>query len=81
VEQAQLALRGARAVVVAAEEALENARVRLRLAERRYQTGVGSVIELGDAQVALTNAAAQEVVARSNVEIARALLIKAIGGT
>lgn len=80
VEQSQLALRGAKAAVVAAGEALESAKIRLRLAERRYQTGVGDVIELGDAQVALTNAAAQEVAARSNVSIARAQLVKAIGG-
>lgn len=80
VEQARLALRGAKAALLASGEALENARIRLRLAERRYQTGVGDVIELGDAQVALTNAAAQEVGARFNVSIARAQLIKAIGG-
>ncbi len=81
VEQARLAVRGAKAALVAAGEALENARLRLRLAERRYQTGVGDVIELGDAQVALTNAAAQEVGARFNVSIARAQLLKALGET
>jgi outer membrane protein len=81
VEQARLAVRGAKAALVAAGEALENARIRLRLAERRYQTGVGDVIELGDAQVALTNAAAQEVGARFNVSVARAQLLKALGET
>jgi len=81
VEQARLALRGAKAALVAAGEALENARLRLRLAERRYQTGVGDVIELGDAQVALTNAAAQEVGARFNLSVARAQLLKALGET
>lgn len=81
VEQARLFLRGAKAALIAAGEALENARIRLRLAERRYQTGVGDVIELGDAQLALTNAAAQEVTARFNVAIGRAQLIKAVGGT
>ncbi len=79
VEQARLAVRGAKAALVAANEALVNARIRLRLAERRYETGVGDVIELGDAQLALTNAASQEVVARFNVSIARAQLLKAIG--
>ena len=81
VEQARLFLRGAKEALVAAEQALDNARIRLRLAERRYQTGVGDVIELGDAQVALTNAAAQEVGARFNVSIGRAQLIKAVGGS
>jgi outer membrane protein len=80
VEQARFFLRGAKAALIAAGEALENARIRLRLAERRYQTGVGDVIELGDAQLALTAAAAQEVTARFNVAIGRAQLIKAIGG-
>ena len=78
-EQARLSLRGAKAGLVAANEALVNARIRLRLAERRYETGVGSVIELSDAQVAATNAAAQEVVARFTEAIARAMLLKAIG--
>jgi len=80
VEQARLFLRGAKEALIAAGEALENARLRLRLAERRYQTGIGDVIELGDAQLALTNAAAQEVTARFNVSIGRAQLIKAAGG-
>jgi outer membrane protein len=79
VEQDRLALLGAKEVLSAAEEALTNARIRLRLAERRYQTGVGSVIELSDAQVAATAAAAQEVGARFNLAIARAQLLKAIG--
>ena len=79
VEQARLNLRGAKAGLVAANEALTNARLRLRLAERRYETGVGSVIELSDAQVAATKAAAQEVVARFTEAIARAMLLKAIG--
>jgi len=80
VEQTRLFLRGAKEALVAAGEALENARIRLRLAERRYQTGIGDVIELGDAQLAFTNAAAQEVTARFNVSIGRAQLIKAAGG-
>ena len=81
VEQDRLALLGAKEVLSAAEEALTNARIRLRLAERRYQTGVGSVIELSDAQVAATAAAAQEVGARFNLAIARAQLLKAIGNS
>jgi outer membrane protein len=79
VDQARLAVRAAKAAVLAAAEALANAQVRLRLAEGRYQTGVGSVIELGDAQVALTQAAAQKVQADYNVSTARAQLLKALG--
>ena len=80
VDQARLFLRGAKEALVAANEALESARIRLHLAERRYQTGVGDVIELGDAQVALTTSQAQAVVARFNIAIGRAQLIKALGG-
>jgi outer membrane protein len=79
VEQARLTLRAAKAAVGAAEEALVNARERLRLAEGRYEAGVGSVIELGDAQVALTNAAAQRVQADYSVATARAQMMKALG--
>jgi outer membrane protein len=79
VDQGRVAVSGAKAALTAATEALENARVRLKLAEGRYQAGVGSVIELGDAQVALTNAAAQEVQARYTLANARAQLMKALG--
>lgn len=79
VDQARLAVRAAKAAVVAAGEAETNARERLRLAEGRYQAGVGNVIELGDAQVAYTTAAAQKVQAEYNVSTARAQLLQAIG--
>jgi outer membrane protein len=79
VTQALLAVVADKEALVAAEEALVNARERLRLAEGRYQSGVGSVIELGDAQVALTTAAAQRVQADYNLATARATLLKTLG--
>ena len=79
VDQARLAVRADKAALSAAGEALVNARERLRLAEGRYQIGVGSVIELGDAQVALTSAAAQRVQADYNLSSARAQLLRALG--
>jgi outer membrane protein len=79
VHQAQLAVRGAKASGVAAEEAVVNAREQLRLAEGRYAGGLGNAIELSDAQVAFTNAAAQAVQARYNLAIARAQLATALG--
>jgi outer membrane protein len=79
VEQAVLTVRAAKASIDAAGDALANARERLRLAEGRYAQGVGSVIELGDAQVALTNAAAQRVQADFNLGAARAQLLAALG--
>lgn len=79
VDQARLAVRAARAATGAAAEALLNARERLRLAEGRYQAGSGSVLELGDAQLALTAAAAQQVQADYNLASARAQLLRALG--
>jgi outer membrane protein len=79
VEQAQLGIRAAKSSLVAANDAATNARERLRLAEGRYASGVGSAIELGDAQVAQTTAAAQIVQAQFNLSSARADLLNALG--
>jgi outer membrane protein len=79
VEQARLAVRSTKASIAAVEEALVNSRERLRLAEGRYQTGAGSVIELADAQITTANAAAQRVAADYNLASARAQLMKALG--
>jgi outer membrane protein len=79
VEQARLSVRAAKATLKATAEALENAKDQLRLAEGRYSTGVGSVIELGDAQVAQASAAAQNVQAEYSLASARATLTKALG--
>jgi len=79
VEQASLAVRAAKAVIEADRETVVNARDRLRLAEGRYETGVGSAIELGDAQVALTTAEAQTVQAENRLSTARAQLLRALG--
>ena len=78
-EQAQLGVRAAQAAGVAASEAVTSSHEQLRLAEARYTAGLGNVIELGDAQVANTNAAAQAVQARYNLAIARAQLAGALG--
>jgi outer membrane protein len=79
VEAARLAVRAAKASISAAQEALVNARERLRLAEQRYQVGVGSAIELSDAQVALTQSSSQVVQADDRLSTARAQLIRAVG--
>ncbi len=79
VQQTRLLVRAARASLGAVQEALANARLRLRLAEARYRTGVGSAIELGDAQVAVTAAAVQAVQAEQRLSTARAQLLKALG--
>jgi outer membrane protein len=64
---------------VGAGEAQANAKVRLQLAEGRYQTGIGNIIELSDAQVGLTAASTQIVSADFQLATARAQLIQALG--
>ena len=79
VEQARLGVRGGKAALEASAEALTSARERLRMAEGRYETGLGSAIELSDAQLAVTNAAAQQVRAERDIALARAQLAFALG--
>jgi outer membrane protein len=81
VNTSQLAVRAAKATIGAADEALTSAHEQLRLAEQRYATGVGNIIELDDAQVTYTSAAAQVVQARYNLASARAQLLAALGRT
>lgn len=79
VRQALLSLRAAKAAEQATSDVVTNAKERLRLAEGRYAQGVGSIIELGDAQLAMTQANAQLVQAKFNVSSARADLLSAKG--
>jgi len=81
VDSARLAVKAAKATISAAEDAEASAREQLRLAEQRYATGVGSIIELNDAQVAFTSSAAQLVQARYSLASARAQLLAALGRT
>jgi outer membrane protein len=78
-EQARLGVRAAQATLGASEEAAQAARERLVLAEGRYQTGVGSILELQDAQVALTTALGQRVQAEFQLASARSQLLRALG--
>jgi outer membrane protein len=79
VEQVRLALEAAKAAQGSAREAEANARARLASAEGRYQTGIGNIIELSDAQVAMTAASTQVVSAEFQLATARAQLIQALG--
>ncbi len=78
VEQARLAVAATKASLGAADRSLTNARARLDLAELRYRTGVGSIIELSDAQLASTTAAFQKLQAQLKLDTARAQLTKAL---
>ncbi|HMI85406.1 MAG TPA: TolC family protein [Polyangiaceae bacterium] len=79
VQQAALSLRAAKLTQSATERAVVSARDQLRLAQGRFAQGVGNSIELGDAQVAMTNAATQLVQARFNLSTARANILAALG--
>ncbi|MEO7109343.1 MAG: TolC family protein [Polyangiaceae bacterium] len=81
VEQARLAVRAAKSSIGAASDALTNGREQLRLANARYSNGLGSIIELNDAQVAYANAEAQVVTARYGLATARVQLLAALGRT
>jgi outer membrane protein len=76
-EQALLSLHAAQAALEIADEVVENAKERLRLAEGRYSAGVGNVIELGDAQLVLSSAQSQRVSA--SYELGQARLQLRIG--
>jgi outer membrane protein len=56
VRQAQLDIREARQRIVTAEREVASAREALRIAEVRYRAGVGTTIEVTDAQVAFARA-------------------------
>ncbi|HEX3902786.1 MAG TPA: TolC family protein [Polyangia bacterium] len=79
VEQAALVVGAAREALVASGEALAGARARLRMADGRYSAGVGSIIELSDAELAAELAGAQEVGAQYDLATARAALCLALG--
>lgn len=80
-EKARLAVKGGKAAREAAGKSTKNAMEQLKLAEGRYLAGLGSVLELGDAQLALTNAKAQEIQVEYKLASARIQLLAALGRT
>jgi len=62
-----------------AQETVEQAREDLKLAEERYRVGAGTMLEVIDAQVALTQAKADVIEAKCDYLIARADLARATG--
>jgi outer membrane protein TolC len=69
----------ARAELPAAEEALVAARDLLGLAEARYRAGVGTSLELADAELELATTAAERVRVEYDLAGARAQLLRALG--
>jgi outer membrane protein len=62
-----------------ASTALTNAERQLKLADGRYQAGVGSFVEFNDARNTLLNAQANQVDARYGLLSAWAQLLKSLG--
>lgn len=79
VRQAVLDLRRAAESIGVAEKGVAEARESLDLAQGRYRTGVGNIIEVTDAQAALTSAEAKHVQALYGYRTALAALEHAVG--
>lgn len=78
-EQALAGVESAKAASGAAVEALEAAAEGIRLAEARYQTGAGTLLELSTARTARATAAGQVIQASWDLSAARADLALALG--
>lgn len=79
VEQAYVSIENARKQVTVAQAALAQAAEGLRLAQVRYESGVGLLIEVTDAEVANTQAQNNLVNAQYDLYLAYASLARAIG--
>ncbi|MGH7318174.1 MAG: TolC family protein [Candidatus Rokuibacteriota bacterium] len=79
VEQAYIALVEAAERIAATEKAVESAQENLRLAQGRYDAGVGTILDLTEAQLALTNAEADQVRALTDHKLGLAALDRAVG--
>jgi len=78
-ETALLAVQEASARLAAAEAMEKSASEGLTLAEGRYQTGLGSALELADAQSQLANARAERVQSALDLSISLARLERLLG--
>jgi outer membrane protein len=78
-DQAYLSLKLAYEQVVVTEKSQVQAQENFELATGRYQVGVGSPLEVTDAEVLLANARANNVTALYNYKVAEARIEKAMG--
>ena len=79
VVQADLNLHETQERTQAAKKAVESAQENFRLAQGRFDAGVGTIIELTDAQLALTQAQSTEAQALTDHRIAVSRLERALG--
>ena len=79
VEQTQITVNEAEERIQAAQKAVESAQENFRLAQGRFDAGVGTILELTDAQLALTVAQNTEAQALADYRIALSNLDRALG--
>ena len=79
VEQAYIVVIEAAERYGATEKAVESAQENLRLAQGRYDAGVGTILELTEAQLSLTNAEANSVRAVTDYRVGLATLDRVVG--
>jgi outer membrane protein TolC len=79
VEQAQSNVIETQERIQAAQVAVASAQEKFRLAQGRFDAGVGTILELTDAQLALTQAQVNEALALADYRIALARLDRATG--
>src|SRR6266513_3895048 len=79
VEQAEIAVEEAQERIQAGQALVASAQENFRLAQGRFDAGVGTILELTDAQLALTQAQNTEAQALADYQIALAQLDRALG--
>jgi outer membrane protein TolC len=79
VEQAYVNLLSAEEQIGAAQKAVESAQENFRLSQGRFDAGVGTIIELTDAQLALTQAQSTQAQALTDYRLAIAQLERNLG--
>jgi len=79
VEQAEISVEEAQERIQAAQAAVASAEENFRLAQGRFDAGVGTILELTDAQLALTQSQNTEAQALSDFRIALYRLDRALG--
>lgn len=79
VEQAYITVVEAAERIGATAKAVESAQENLRLAQGRYDAGVGTILELTEAQLNLTNAEADQVRALTDFRVGLAILDRVVG--
>ncbi len=79
VQDAVLSLEEAKERINATEKLLQEASENLEIAEARYAEGLGSIIEVSDAEVSMTSAKKNYVVAISDYLISQAKYEKSVG--